>query len=198
MRAPLVAALALAFCSGCFATHDPPVLPATDVSPPPLPLVVRVNAVGTPIGVETGLCARVVSDLRSTRIFATVNDCDDSEATFDVIARASWRALEFPEWCSGGLSLILSVYSAGVIPGCDCIPGYDLQFARKGSAEVIDVDLDREECVWTGWGALFLNLRDDYHWYGPHDAGLRGEALRQQLLKAEPGLATLAPGPTSP
>jgi hypothetical protein len=122
-----------------------------------------------------------------------ISDCGDLVGPVDLTARVSWHTLrQADDWCTGDGSIGLSLLTAGIVPACSCESGYALDFVGSADRDSVTVRLDREACTLFGWFPVFLNFRSDYHWYGPHDAALRAQALREQLLKARSALAGLA------
>jgi hypothetical protein len=194
MRAVAAFGAVSLLCAGCIATHEPAVLRGSDAAYPPLPISLRV--IPEPSGhppLDRKLCERAVGDLRATQVFSAVTDCGDSVDRVDLTARVSWHTLRrADDWCTGDRSIALALVTAGIVPACSCESGYALRFVGSADEDVVTVRLDREACTLIGWVPLFLNLRSDYHWYGPADAQLRTQALREQLLKARPELAGLA------
>ncbi len=184
---------ACVMCAACLATHEPPVV-HSQAPVPPLPVSVRVIPEASRYPeLDRELCDRVVSDLRAANVFTTVKNCANGGGPVDLTAYASWHTLrQWNDWCSGGQSIGLSLLTAGIVPACSCESGYALHFVVRADDEGVTVRLDREACTLFGWFPLFLNLRSDYHLRGPTDAGLRAEALREQLLKARSDLANLA------
>jgi hypothetical protein len=136
------------------------------------------------------LCERVVHDLRATGMFATVKDCETTHDSSDMTVEVDWYTTRrFDDWCTGDTSIGLSLLTAGIVPACSCPAGYELQFMGRGDRSPITVRLAREACTYFGWVSPFLNLRDDYHWFGPADATLQAQALRIELMAVRTELA---------
>jgi hypothetical protein len=179
--------------AGCIATNEPVVLRSAEGPASPLSISLRVIPEPSRFpDLDRGLCERAVGDLRATHVFRAVSDCGDMVDPVDLTARVSWHTLrEADDWCTGDRSIGLSLVTAGIVPACSCESGYALRFVGGADEDGVTVRLDREACTLFGWFPLFLNFRSDYHLYGPPDAGLRAQALREQLFKARAELAAL-------
>jgi hypothetical protein len=150
----------------------PPVIAAPEIDPSTVALVVGIEESPTSKfpDIENLLIQEVASDLRATASFAEVQPVAELSRSPDLLASFLERKHGDPSsWCYLGESMMLSLLTAGVVPGCQCFFGYRLRFRRPGDLNGMNFDFSYETCEVFGWVALPLLVHPRWHWRNQPD-----------------------------
>jgi hypothetical protein len=74
----------------------------------------------------------------------------------------------------------------------DCHRAYEIRFVSESTGKSLDFQDQYAADTWFGWVPIFMNLREDWHWYGPPHHDLRIAYLRRDLSEIRSDLMRLA------